>query len=192
MPRPFASRFACVCGSVAALFVTGALAFAGPPANIPRKSPPLTFTQPQGSEASLSAFKGKVIVVEFLFVRSPHCLQLAEMLNHLHRDLGARGLEPIAVAFGPNSDPSVLLHMVDYFKLTYPVGYTASDKVDAYLGRQGNEILKIPQIVVIDRKGLIRAASGAKGDPKLENETELRALLDSLLSEPSPTRKRAN
>jgi hypothetical protein len=74
--------------------------------------------------------------------------------------------------------------MVDYFKLTYPVGYSAKDHVDTYLGRTGKEILNIPQIVVIDRKGMIRATSGgAGGDPRLEDENWLRNLINDLLDE---------
>jgi hypothetical protein len=38
--------------------------------------------------------------------------------------------------------------------------------------------------VIIDRKGLIRAVSGgAGGDPRLEDEASLRALIERLLSE---------
>jgi hypothetical protein len=60
--------------------------------------------------------------------------------------------------------------------------------VDGYLGRTGNEILSIPQVVVIDRFGMIRATSGGRrGDPKLEDESYLRDLIDGLLKEDLPT-----
>jgi hypothetical protein len=137
----------------------------------PRKSPELTLTQPSGAEIRLSSFKDKVIAIEFLFVRSPHCLQLAEMLNKLNSELGPQGFQPLAVAFGPNAEPGALTHLMDYFKITYPVGYTTTDKVDAYLTRNGKEVLKIPQIVIVDRHGFIRASSGREGDPTLEHES---------------------
>ena len=41
----------------------------------------------------------------------------------------------------------------------------------------------VPQEVVIDRKGMIRAQSGIDGDPKLQEENSLRALIDGLLKE---------
>jgi hypothetical protein len=73
---------------------------------------------------------------------------------------------------------------VDYLKLTYPLGYATKDQVDSYLGRNENEILNIPQVVVIDRAGMIRASSGSKGgDPALEDETSLRNLIEGLLKE---------
>lgn len=146
-----------------------------------RKSPEFTITQPSGVETRLSSFKGKVLAIEFLFVRSQHCLQLVEMLNKLNRELGSQGFQPIAVAFGPYADPVVLGRLVDYFKLTYPVGYVSARQVDAYLGREGKEILKVPQMVVVDCKGVIRAKSGSKGNPTLEDEASLRVLINALL-----------
>src|SRR5215467_8397011 len=120
-----------------------------------RKSPELVITQPNGLETRLSAFRGKVVAIEFFFVRSEHCLQLIEILNRLNREFGSHGFQPIAVVFGPDADPLVLDRMIRYFKLSYPVGYTTADKVDAFLGREGKEVLKIPQMVIIDGKGTI-------------------------------------
>jgi cytochrome oxidase Cu insertion factor (SCO1/SenC/PrrC family) len=175
--------------SLIAILTTAVAMVAASPAEAPRKSPPLKITKASGEEMQLASLKGKVVVVEFLFVRSPHCLHLVEMLNKLNADLGPRGLQPVAVAFGPNATESVLAHLVDYFKITYPVGLSSSDQVDAYLGREGKEVLKVPQMVVIDRKGVIRATSGTAGDPALENESSLRAFVEPLLSEKVPASK---
>jgi hypothetical protein len=151
-----------------------------------RKSPELSITKPSGDDLLLSSFKGKVVVVEFMFVASSHCLQLAEMLNKLQADLGPRGFQAVAVAFGPNSDIAMLGHVAERIHLTYPVGDTTSENVDAYLGRQGSDKLKIPQMIVIDRKGFIRSTTGT-GNPTLENEALLRVVLEPLLKEPAPS-----
>jgi peroxiredoxin len=143
----------------------------------------LTITQPSGDEIRLSSFSGKVVAIEFFFVRSPHCLQLVEMLNKLNREFGPQGFQSIGVAFGAGVSPGVLSHLVEYLKLTYPVGYATVDKVDAYLGREGKELLRIPQIAIIDRSGAIRATSGSHGSPVLENESSLRSLIQILLHE---------
>jgi hypothetical protein len=89
------------------------------------------------------------------------------------------------VVFDPpnsaNASMQSLALMVDYLRLTYPVGYSAKADVDSYLGRTGNEILKI---VVFDRAGTIRATSGGVGgDPRLEDQNSLRDLIDHLLKE---------
>jgi peroxiredoxin len=151
-----------------------------------RKSPELSIAKPSGDDLLLSSFKGKVVVVEFLFIGSSHCLQLAEMLNKLQADLGSRGFQAVGVAFGPHSDQAMVGHLVERLHLTYPVGGSTSENVDAYLGRQGTEKLKIPQLIVIDRKGMIRAATGT-ANPTLEDETLLRVVLEPLLKEPAPS-----
>ncbi len=74
--------------------------------------------------------------------------------------------------------------------VTYPVGYTSSEKVDSYLGRSGMERFRVPQMVVIDRAGVIRTQSPGRGDPNLENENYLRNLIDSLLKEGAPAGNR--
>jgi peroxiredoxin len=153
----------------------------------PRKSPELSITKPSGDDFLLSSFKGKVVVMEFMFIGSPHCLRLAQMLNNLQGDLGPRGLQSIAVAFGPHSDQAMIGHVAEHLGLSYPLGYTTSDNVDAYLGREGTATLKIPQLVVIDRKGTIRASTGTTGTPTLEDETLLRVILEPLLKESSPS-----
>ena len=151
---------------------------------VPRKSPDFIITEPSGKETPLSSFKGKVIVIEFLFLRSAHCLRVAQTLNRLHQELGPRGFQPIAIAFGPDADMQRVSYLTGDFKLTFPVGYATPDKVDSYLARDEKEILNIPQIVVIDRAGMIRAQSGAKGgDATLENENSIRSLINDLLNE---------
>jgi hypothetical protein len=77
-------------------------------------------------------------------------------------------------------------HVAERLQLTYPLGYANSESVDVYLGRQGTEKLKIPQLLVIDRKGIIRSATGT-ANPTLEDETLLRVVLEPLLKEAPPS-----
>jgi peroxiredoxin len=172
-------------------FMTVAAASLVAQARLPRKSPEFTISEPSGAQMLLSSLKGKVVVMEFLFVGSPHCLRLAEMLNKLQGDLGSRGFQAVAVAFGPNADPAMVGHIAERLELKYPVGYTTSDDVDSYLGREANEKLKIPQMVVIDRTGAIRATTGTGVSSNLEDESALRNLVDTLLKEPTADNPKA-
>ncbi len=165
--------------------------FALPTVAVLRKSPEFTIADSSGKTTQLSSFKGKVVVMEFLFVKSPHCMRVAATLNKLNNELGARGFQAVGIVFDPpnagSSGAQLLPAVVDYLKLTYPLGYASKDDVDNYLGRKGNETLNIPQVVVIDRAGMIRATSGGKGgDPALEDENSLRNLIDGLLKEQRP------
>jgi peroxiredoxin len=152
---------------------------------VPRTSPELVINQPSGKTTLLSSFKGKVVMLEFLFLRSPKCLELAETMNRLHSEFAARGFQPVAIAFpAPQSDANAALvdSMANYLKLTYPVGYSNKEAVDQYLGRGERDLLRIPQVVIIDRNGIVRAQTGMD-NPQLENENSLRALIEGLLKE---------
>jgi peroxiredoxin len=163
-------------------------AVAATPSFVPHKSPEFTVTEPSGKITELSALRGKVVVMEFFFLQSNHCTRVAKMLNKLNLELGPRGFRALGVVFDPpnarESQGQLVGAAVSFLKLTYPVGYSSKADVDNYLGRQQHEILNIPQIVVIDRTGMIRAASGpAGGDPRLEDEESLRGLIEQLPDE---------
>jgi peroxiredoxin len=165
--------------------------FALPTVTVLRKSPEFTITDSSGKTKQLSSFKGKVVVMEFLFVKSQHCMRVAATLNKLNSELGPRGFQAVGIVFDPpnaeGTGAQLLPAVVDYLKLTYPLGYASKGDVDNYLGRKGNETLNIPQVVVIDRAGMIRATSGGRGgDPALEDENSLRNLIDGLLKEERP------
>lgn len=159
----------------------------------PRKAPELSFYDRSGKALSLSSFKGKVIILEFLFVRSMHCARVAQTLNKLSNDLSSRGVQSLGVAFSaPQSEADAVTveNFIQSLRLAYPVGYTNKEDVDKFLERGKYDVLTIPQVVIIDRAGVIRAQSGARpGDPKLEDENSLRALLDVLLKETPPQEK---
>jgi peroxiredoxin len=163
-------------------------AFALPSVTAQRKSPEFTISDSSGKTMLLSSFKGKVVIMEFLFVNSQHCMRVATTLNKLNNELGQRGFQAVGIVLDPpnarSTGAQTLPAVVDYLKLTYPMGYASKDSVDKYLGRSGNEILNIPQVVVIDRAGMIRATSGGRGgEPTLEDENSLRNLILGLLKE---------
>lgn len=167
-------------------FVTSV--FALPTVTVLRKSPEFTIADSSGKITQLSSFKGKVVVMEFLFVKSQHCMRVAAVLNKLNNELGPRGFQALGIVFDPpntgENGEQLLPVVVDSLKLTYPLGYASKTDVDNYLGRSGNEILNIPQVVVIDKAGMIRATSGGRGgDPTLEDENSLRTLINGLLNE---------
>jgi peroxiredoxin len=171
-----------------ALLVLGAGALDASAATVPRKSPEFSVARPDGTTLPLSSFKGQVVVMEFLFIRSEHCLRVASTLNKLHSEPGLKGFQPLAVVFDPpgvaSTGGQLIAATADYLKLDFPVGYASKASVDAFLGRAQDEILNIPQVVVIDRAGTIRAASGGKGgNPALEDAASLRKLIADLLRE---------
>jgi hypothetical protein len=58
---------------------------ASPSTGLPRKSPEFAIHEPSGKTTMLSSLNGKVVVMEFLFIRSEHCLRVAKMPEHASR-----------------------------------------------------------------------------------------------------------
>jgi thiol-disulfide isomerase/thioredoxin len=161
-----------------------ASAVAAPP--VPRASPEFTIVEPSGKETPLSSFKGKVVLIEFLLADCPHCLRVAQTINKLHTEMAGRGFETVGVAFDNGIGGTALQNMVRILKLDYLVGRTTPDKVDLYLGRSVMERMQVPQLVIVDRNGVIRAQSRAIGEANLTDEGYLRGRVDELLDEQAP------
>jgi len=169
--------------SFASLLALGASLWALSPAQ--RKSPEFTILEPAGKQMLLSSLKGNVILIEFLWTNCPHCQRASRTISKLHQELGPRGFRPIGIAIGTSITDRMVTDFVKLSGVSYPVGYSTPLAVDGYLGRLPKERLSLPQIVVIDREGVIRAQSGSMGDPNLEDETYLRNLIEHLLQDSS-------
>jgi thiol-disulfide isomerase/thioredoxin len=159
-------------------------------APVPRPSKEFTVTTPQGQQILLSSEKGKVCVVQFLFTWCPHCQAFSQMLTQLNMEYGPRGFQALGVAFNTDPDnPDDKIPLKDktaaYSKqyAGFPVGFSTRSTVLGYLGISELERIGVPEIVVIDRKGVIREQSPTEGGGPLTNQAHLRSLIESLLSE---------
>jgi peroxiredoxin len=152
-------------------------------APVPRDSPELTIIDPSGKIMQLSNFKGRVVLLEFLLVKCQRCVNAAQTINKLQSELGPRGFQPIGVAIDNNASGPAVTGFTQTLQINYPVGSTTSDKVDHYLGRAPTEHFQVPQIVLIDRDGVIRAQSRPVGETDLQDEAFLRKLIEQLLDE---------
>ena len=177
--------------SICVVLMMTACVFATSLPPVPRQSPEFIISQPSGKTLLLSSFKGKVVVLEFLFLQSPHCMRVAQTLNELASKMGNQGVQAIGIVFDPpkvrTSSSNLIPLMATNSKLTYPIGYASKEEVDKYLGRTGSDILAIPQVLVIDRAGVIRAATGDHSNLGLENEDSLRTFVSGLLKEGPPS-----
>ncbi len=173
--------------SLAILLALGFPAVAAPPAL--RDSPEFSIVDPSGNNTPLSSFKGQVVVIEFLLVQCPSCLRVAQTINKLYGEMGGQGFRPVGIAFDDGISEPALRSFVQLLKINYSVGYTTSDQVDRYLRRAATIRFQVPQVVVIDRAGMIRAQSRPSGEADLTNETYLRNLVRELLDEGVPPGK---
>jgi peroxiredoxin len=151
-------------------------------AEIPRPSPELAIQMPNGQQELLSKHKGKVVVVEFLLTTCPHCQNSSKILSRLKDEFGAKGFQPLGVAINPEADVN---DFVTKFNVNFPIGKGTREMAYGYLQHSiMAPSFYVPQMVFIDRQGVIRAQYGG-GDPFLaaNEEANIRGMVEKLLAE---------
>src|SRR5580765_557992 len=119
---------------------------------MPRKAPEFSIVEPSGTQTLLSTYKGKVVALAFIFMTCPHCQAECGVLTKLQGELGAKGFQPLAIAFNDNAG-MLVNDFVKTFHPSFPVGYAARETVVNYLGlAESKERWVVPQIVLVDRK----------------------------------------
>ncbi len=161
---------------------------------LPRKAGEFTIVEPSGKQTLLSSYHGKVIVLAFISTQCPHCQRECEMLTSLYQEMKPKA-QMLAVAFDDNA--AVLVpNFVREHGVTFPVGST--NKTETVLGFMGFSVMdrpSVPQVAIIDKKGMIREQSDVRGikigskdgAPDLQNPVYLRNLINTLAAEGTTT-----
>lgn len=172
---------------IGGLASTRALQAASP---VPRPSKEFTIVLPSGKQTLLSSYRGKVVMAAFMFTTCPHCQALSKIITKLQGELGSRGFQAVGVAFNdevntanPAANAKVTANFISEFGVGFPMGYAPRPSVMSYLGLSDIERWVVPQVAIIDRKGVVRAQSAAGGTADLQTETYLRKYLGELLDE---------
>lgn len=153
-------------------------------AQIPRPAPELIVRLVNGQQLLLSQYRGKVVAVEFLYTTCPHCQNCSAVLNRMFKEYQPRGFQVLGVAF--NEMATLLVpDYIGQLQLSFPVGVGLREEAVSFLQHPPMEILYVPQLVFIDRKGVIRAQYRGRDDFFLNEEANMRAQIESLLKEPA-------
>ena len=181
-------RIATVSALLGTLFTSGVALQAAAP--VPRPTKEFTIIMPSGGQTLLSSYRGKVVMEAFMFTTCPHCQALSKVITKLQGELGSRVFQAVGVAFNdevntPSKDVNgqVTANFINQFQVGFPMGHAPRDSVMSYLGLSDIERWVVPQVVIIDRKGTIRAQSASQGTADLQTESYLRKYLGELLDE---------
>jgi peroxiredoxin len=153
-------------------------------ATVPRPAPDFAVQLNNGTQIHVNQFPGKVVVLAFILTYCSHCQVTAKILSKLQNEFESQGLRVIASAIDPMSSMKVP-DFIKQFQPGYPVGFNEHSEAVDYLQHPVMFRLMMPQVMVIDRKGVIR--SQLAGDDKFFNQTDqeknFRELLAPLLKE---------
>jgi len=161
-------------------------------AQVPRPAGEFTIDTLDGKGISLSQYKGKICVLAFILTYCPHCQKTVGILSTMQNEYGPRGLQVLASAIEDMARMKVP-DFIANFKPTFPVGFNARDPVLEFLQHPAMFKLLMPQVVFIDRKGVIRAQYA--GDDTFiteDQEKNIRGQIETLLKEaPAAPKKRS-
>ena len=144
---------------------------------VPRPAQELRIAQGSGEIATLSSYRGRVVLLAFISTQCVHCQKASEVFEQLGREYAGK-LQVAAVAFDEGADVAAFKKRLG---LTFPVGISTSDAAHAFLGIPPGARLGTPQVVAIDGTGIIRAQSERLGTPMLQTADYLRSLLNAML-----------
>lgn len=163
-----------------AAFGLAAAAFVVQGADLPRPAPNMTFKLPAGGVIDLAQYRGKVVALEFLITTCPHCQNASQILQKMQDAYGPKGFQALGVA------TNEMAHMLvpDYVKnfgLRFPVGFAPREQAHEFLQHPMMLIMYVPQLVFIDRKGVIQAQYGGGSDFFKDEEKNVRAKIEEML-----------
>lgn len=143
---------------------------------VPRPAPELKIVEASGRTTMLSSYRGRVVLLAFISTQCGHCQRASQVFEQLGHEFAGR-LQVAEVAFDEHADTAAFTKR---FGLTFPVGSSSSDAAHAFLGVAPGARVGTPQVVAIDRTGVIRAQSERLGTPMLQTPEYLRGLLKAM------------
>ena len=157
----------------------------------PRKAPELAFTVPGQGQKLLSQYRGKVVALEFIATTCPHCQDASRVMTRFQQEFGSRGFQALDVATNalddspdPNNANAVVAKFVKDFQVGFPVGWATRDQFMSFMSFSVLDRVVIPQLVLIDRKGIIHYETPAGSTPERESlmkEDAIRQHIEELL-----------
>jgi len=113
-------------------------------------APDFTLNDLQGQQVTLSAYRGKVVLLNFWSTSCPPCVAEIPSLVSLHRELKGQGLVVLGIALDATEKP--VRELVSRLKADYP-NLMDSNK-DVYFDTYG--LFGQPVSVIMDRTGVVR------------------------------------
>lgn len=151
----------------------------------PKPAPELVITMNSGEQVLLSKFHGKVVVLEFLLTTCPHCQVCSSTMQKIYAEMGDK-FQPLGAAINPNNMTEARLLVPQYvysLGLRFPVGWTNREMAYQWLEAKSSGPVYFPQLVFIDRKGVIRHHFPGGDDFFKNEESNMRRTLLALLNE---------
>jgi len=171
-----------------ASFLALSLAAAAPVAAqaVPRKAGDWTIQVPGGKPITLADYKGKPVLLAFILTTCPHCQHAVELLSKMQPEYARRGLQIVASAIDQDAAATVGPFVASMHP-AFPVGFDDAMAVLNYAGYSLARVPRMPILLFIDRRGMVREQHEGNDDVYFgdREEQNLRKSIEALLAPPS-------
>jgi peroxiredoxin len=155
-------------------------------APVPRKAAEVTIALDFGAQLLLSSLKGKVVALEFLLTTCTHCQHCSQILQRMYQEFGTKGFQPVGAAVNDNAR-ALVPEFIYKLGLKFPVGVTPHEMAYEFLGFNLNDLtagpILFPQLVFIDRGGIVRGQYGYGVEFFQNEEINMRNEIEVLLKD---------
>lgn len=152
-------------------------------APVPRPAPDFELVEPGSTPKSFASYTGKVLVVQFLSTACQRCQAFSGELAQLQEEFGGQGFQALGVAFLEADPERAAAYKARFAQNAFPVVYAPEPEVLKLLGLSVMERYGVPQVVVIDKNGIIRAQTTPIPDGTVISPGALRNWITRLLAE---------
>jgi cytochrome oxidase Cu insertion factor (SCO1/SenC/PrrC family) len=153
-----------------------------PPSPTTKEAPLFTLTDIDGKTFSLGDFKGKVVVLDFFYIRCPYCDDQILELKEIYESYSHDNVEIISISIDPAYDTIDRLKEFktgpnQFSSLNYEISWTLTRDTNEVATKYG--ISAAPTTVIIDEEGFISPHSPFIG---LTDASQLTGEIDVLLN----------
>lgn len=136
----------------------------------------MTWNAPDGKQTSLGDLTGEAVILDFWATYCPPCKDEIPHLNELHAKYGDSGLRVIGLnSGGPEDRPKIAS-----FLSKTPIHYDLAFPEDSLVGYVFDGDDRIPQTLVIDRKGqIVKKIVGYNDQIRRELDEAVQSALNS-------------
>ncbi len=144
----------------------GLLAAASLP-QIGQTAPDFTLKDASGKSATLSAYKGRVIMINFWATWCPPCRQEMPSMELLFQEYNKKGFEILAISSDSQGE-KIVKPFMEFYELSFTALMDTDGKVHSAYG-----VTSIPTTYIVDKKGSIAQKIMGPRDWKDKNSKEM-------------------
>jgi peroxiredoxin len=157
---------------------------------VPRKASEFVFKMVDGPQQLLSMYKGKTVVVAFMYTTCPHCQKTAQLLAKVQTEYAAKGVQVLGATFDQGA-ASRVQQFNKSLALNFPCGYSEQGPVLEFLQHPVDEPYFVPILVFIDKRGSVRSQYIGDETFLSHQDVNIRAEIDKMLKTGTTTSKTA-